>query len=106
KIKAWDLETGAEKFTLSGHSVCWVSIVAVTRNGQMLIANYADDKIEEIKAWDLETKTEIITFTGKSPIFTCAVASDGLTIVAGETSGTLRLLRLQERGSGRINVIT
>ncbi|MFM6251970.1 MAG: WD40 repeat domain-containing protein, partial [Dolichospermum sp.] len=97
-IKAWDLGTGTEKFTLSGHSDYWVSVLAVTRNGQMLIAIYADDKIKEIKAWDLETKTEIVAFTGKSPILTCAVASDGLTIVAGETSGTLRLLRLQERG--------
>ncbi|MFM6504188.1 MAG: WD40 repeat domain-containing protein [Microcystis panniformis] len=48
-----------------------------------------------IKIWDLTTGNEIATFTGESPILSCAVASDGVTIVAGEASGRLHFLRLQ-----------
>ncbi|MFM6350101.1 MAG: WD40 repeat domain-containing protein, partial [Dolichospermum sp.] len=69
-------------------------------DGKTLISGSDDNTV---KIWDLTTRNKIAIFTGESPIL--AVASDGVTIVAGEASGTLRLLRLQERGSGRINVI-
>ncbi|MEH1978728.1 MAG: hypothetical protein V7L27_05560 [Nostoc sp.] len=37
----------------------------------------------------------IATFTGEYPISCCAVAPDGVTIVAGDTSGRVHFLRLQ-----------
>ncbi|MFM6251299.1 MAG: WD40 repeat domain-containing protein, partial [Dolichospermum sp.] len=74
--------------------------VTITPDGKTVISG-SDDKT--IKTWDLTTGNKVATFTGESPIL--AVASDGVTIVAGESSGRLHLLRLQERGSGRINVI-
>ncbi|QSV73638.1 MAG: WD40 repeat domain-containing protein [Aphanizomenon flos-aquae KM1D3_PB] len=90
-IKIWDLETGTEKFTLQGHSN-WVNAIALTPDGQTLISGSDDNTI---KIWDLATRKEIATFTGESPITCCAVASDGVTIVAGEKSGRLHFLRLQ-----------
>ncbi|MFM6254171.1 MAG: WD40 repeat domain-containing protein, partial [Dolichospermum sp.] len=81
----------------------WVNAIAVTPDGRTVISGSSD---RTIKIWDLKTGEETATFTGESLILSCAVASDGVTIVAGEeASGTLHFLRLQERGSGRINVI-
>ena len=90
-IKIWDLETGTEKFTLQGHSD-WVNAIALTPDGKTVICGSGDNTI---KIWDLATRKEIATFTGESAIYCCAVAADGVTIVAGESSGKLHFLRLQ-----------
>ncbi|MDB9449523.1 WD40 repeat domain-containing protein [Dolichospermum circinale] len=90
-IKIWDLETGKAKSTLTGHSDS-VNVIAVTPDGKTVISGSDDNTI---KIWDLATRKEIATFTGESPIYCCAVASDGVTIVAGEQSGRLDFLRLQ-----------
>ena len=37
------------------------------------------------------------SFIGDGALFCCAVASDGITIVAGEASGRLHFLRLENR---------
>lgn len=47
-----------------------------------------------LKVWDLESGSAIATFIGDGALFCCAVASDGVTIVAGEASGRLHFLRL------------
>ena len=90
-IKIWDLGTGTEKFTLTGHSNS-VNAIALTPDGKTVISGSCD---YTIKIWDLATRKEIATFTGESPINCCAVAPDGVTIVAGERSGRLHFLRLQ-----------
>ncbi|MFM6908483.1 MAG: WD40 repeat domain-containing protein, partial [Dolichospermum sp.] len=90
-IKIWDLGTGTEKFTVKGYSK-YVNAIAVTPDGKTLISGSSD---KTIKIWDLVTRKEIATFTGESSITCCAVASDGVTIVAGEASGRLHFLRLQ-----------
>jgi WD40 repeat protein len=92
-IKIWDVATREEKFTLIGHGD-WVSAVAITPDGKTLISGSDDNTI---KIWDIATRQEIATFTGESPINCCAVAADGVTIVAGESSGRLHFLRLQGR---------
>jgi WD40 repeat protein len=85
------LGTRTEKFTLPGHSH-WVNAIAVTPDGKTVISGSDDNTI---KIWDLATRKEIATFTGESPILCCAIAPDGVTIVAGESSGRLHFLRLQ-----------
>ncbi|MDB9537380.1 hypothetical protein PN451_16350, partial [Dolichospermum planctonicum CS-1226] len=79
------------KFTLKGHSYS-VNAIALTPDGKTVISVSSD---HTIKIWDVGTGKEIATFTGESPITCCAVASDGVTIVAGERSGRLHFLRLQ-----------
>ncbi|MFM6251132.1 MAG: WD40 repeat domain-containing protein, partial [Dolichospermum sp.] len=78
-IKTWDLGTGEKKLTFKGHSG-WVNAIAVTPDGKTVISGSSD---RTIKIWDLKTGEETATFTGESLILSCAIASDGVTIVAG-----------------------
>ncbi|MEH2336813.1 hypothetical protein [Nostoc sp.] len=77
--------------TLKGHSYS-VNAVAVTPNGQQVISASWDTTL---KVWNLATGEVIATFTGDSSIYCCAVAPDGMTIVAGDGSGRVHFLRLQ-----------
>ncbi len=90
-IKVWDLEKRAEIFTLKCHSEA-VNAVTVTLCGQRVISASSD---KTLLVWNLETKKVIAKFTGESEIKCCAVASDGVTIIAGEASGRLHFLRLE-----------
>lgn len=92
-IKVWDLATKEECFTLQGHSDS-VFAVAVTPDGKQLISTSWD---KTLKVWDLVTRKVIVSFTGESPLTCCAVAPDGVTIVAGEESGQLHFLRWENR---------
>ncbi len=48
-----------------------------------------------LKVWDFKTGKLIATFNGDSELKCCAVASDGVTIVAGESSGRVHFLRVE-----------
>lgn len=55
-----------------------------------------------LKVWDLETGIIVASFTSESPIFCCVIAPDGVTIapdgviiVAGEASGRVHFIRLE-----------
>jgi WD40 repeat protein len=85
------LATKAEIFTLNGHSN-WVNAVAIAPDGKLAISASKDNTL---KVWDLETREIIASFTGESSIMCCAVAPDGVTIVAGEASGRVHFLRLE-----------
>ena len=41
---------------------------------------------QTLKVWDMESGHCLAIFTGESAIPCCALASDGLTLVAGESS--------------------
>jgi len=92
-LKVWDLETGENMHTIEGH-YNWVMAVAVTPDGRHAISASYDNTL---KVWDLETGEIITEFSGDSPIISCAVSSDGVTIVAGESSGGVHLLLLEEK---------
>ncbi|MCT7953880.1 WD40 repeat domain-containing protein [Laspinema palackyanum] len=61
-LKLWDLETGTELATLSGHS-SRVMAVAIAPDGKRAVSA-SDDKT--LKLWDLETGTELATLPKKS----------------------------------------
>jgi WD40 repeat protein len=90
-LKLWDLATGEERHTLKGHSDR-VYTVAVTPDGLQAISASSDGTL---KLWDLETGELIASFTGDGSIPCCAVAPDGVTLVAGEQSGRVHFLRLE-----------
>ncbi|MBW4478464.1 MAG: hypothetical protein KME54_16760 [Tolypothrix brevis GSE-NOS-MK-07-07A] len=90
-LKVWDWQTGEEVRTLSGHTF-WVNAIALSPDGKYLVSGSYDNTL---KVWDWQTGEVIASFTGESAIKCCAVASDGISIVAGEKSGQLHFLQLE-----------
>ncbi|BAZ24946.1 WD-40 repeat protein [Kalymmatonema gypsitolerans NIES-4073] len=90
-LKVWNLETGEQLFTLTGHSAS-VNAVTVTPNGKYVISAANDNTLI---IWNLDSRKAIASFTGESPFSCCAVAPDGWTIVAGDSSGRVHFLRLE-----------
>ncbi|MEI3649278.1 MAG: hypothetical protein V6D39_04700 [Dolichospermum lemmermannii FEM_B0920] len=80
--------------TLTGHS-SYVQAVAVTADGKRVISGSWDNTV---KVWNLETGEEIAAFSGESNFYSCAVAPDGLTIVAGDAGGMVHFLKLENAG--------
>ncbi|MDT9326308.1 MAG: WD40 repeat domain-containing protein, partial [Limnospira sp. PMC 1286.21] len=74
-----------------GHS--WsVNAVAIAPDGKRAVSA-SDDKT--LKLWDLETGEVLATFTGEGAMESCAIAPDGVTVVAGDGSGRVYFLRLE-----------
>ncbi|MDT9267754.1 MAG: WD40 repeat domain-containing protein, partial [Limnospira sp. PMC 1295.21] len=90
-LKLWDLETGRELATLTGHSG-GVWAVAIAPDGKRAVSASWD---ETLKLWDLETGKELATFTGEAAMLSCAIAPDGVTVAAGDSSGVVHFLRLE-----------
>ncbi len=90
-LKLWDLTTGTELFSLTGHTD-YVIAVAITPDGKQAISASRDNSL---KLWDLQSREVIASFSGESALYCCAVAPDGVTIVAGEASGRVHFLRLE-----------
>ncbi|WP_052311093.1 WD40 repeat domain-containing protein [Anabaena sp. PCC 7108] len=80
--------------TLSGHSD-WVNAVAVTADSKRLISGSRD---KTVKVRNLETGEEIATFIGDADFHSCGVTPNDLTIVAGDRSGRLHFLKLENAG--------
>ena len=91
-LKVWDLQKRILSLTLEGHAgIVWA--VAVSPNGQHAISVSEDCTL---KVWGLFDGKVIASFSGESPLISCSVALDGVTIIAGEKSGQVHLLRLEE----------
>ena len=88
-LRLWDISQGIELRKFSIHSSS-VNSVVVTPSGEYAIS--ADDTI---KVWHIQTGRIVASFSVESSILSCAVTSDGLTIVAGELSGRVHFLRLE-----------
>ena len=89
-LKVWDLDTGLERRTLSGHTSA-VYAVAVTPDGKQAVSASFDNTL---KVWDLESGHCLCTFTADGGMCACAVAPDGVTVVAGDVAGRVHFLRL------------
>jgi len=90
-LKVWDIESGEGLWTLGGHtSSVWA--VAATSDGKHAISASGD---KTLKVWDIESGEIIASFSGERDLLTCAVSPDGKTIVTGDASGRVHLLRLQ-----------
>lgn len=90
-IKVWVLKDGATLFTLYDHTAA-VTALAVTLDGQRLLSTSRD---HTLKVWNLAYRKVIASFSGDSTLHCCAVAPDGVTIVAGEESGRVHFLSLE-----------
>lgn len=90
-IKLWNLATKKEVLSLTGHTQT-VNDLAVTSEGKMLISVSSD---RTLKVWNLVNGEIITNFYGDGALTCCAIAPDGVTIVAGEASGRVHFLRLE-----------
>jgi WD40 repeat protein len=87
-LKVWDLATGAELRTLSGHKGS-VRAVAVTPDGRRVVSGSWD---HTLKVWDLATGAELATMILDAPLLSVALTPDGATIIAGDSFGNLHCL--------------
>jgi WD40 repeat protein len=94
-LKTWDLETGQPLTTLEGHAGWVTAVAAYGADGRRAISASDDNTL---KLWDLESGTALATFGGDSSFWCCDAAPDGRTLVAGDRSGRVHFLRLEEPG--------
>jgi WD40 repeat protein len=80
-----------ELATFRRHSSA-VNAVAITPDGKQGVSASWDDTL---KLWDLATGKVLATFTGDGGMHSCGMASDGVTVVAGDNSGRVYFLRLE-----------
>ncbi|NMG58848.1 WD40 repeat domain-containing protein, partial [Geitlerinema sp. P-1104] len=91
-LKLWDLETGRELATLTGHS-WWVNAVAIAPDGKRAVSASRD---KTLKLWDLETGRELATLRGhRSEVNAVAIAPDGKRAVSASDDKTLKLWDLE-----------
>jgi len=87
-LKLWDVETGKEIRTFSGHS-SYVNSCSAMPDGRRIISASADDTL---KMWDVETGKEIRTFIGHSSyVNSCSVMPDSQRIISASYDTTLKL---------------
>jgi WD40 repeat protein len=91
-LKVWDLASGCELRTLTGHSRT-VNYVAVTPDGQRAISACWDDTI---RMWELETGNVSATFTCDGAATCCAFSEALDLIVAGDLGGHVHFLHLEK----------
>jgi WD40 repeat protein len=91
-VKVWNLETGEEQLTLSGHS-SYVQAVAVTADGKRVISGSDDNTV---KVWNLETGEEQLTLSGHSDwVLAVAVTADGKRVISGSDDNTVKVWNLE-----------
>jgi WD40 repeat protein len=90
-LKVWDLESGIELATLQDHKGP-INAAVVTSDGSRAISGSKD---RTLKVWDLTGYKLLATFSGDDVINDCAVVVDGSKIFAGEVSGRVYFLHLE-----------
>ena len=87
-IKLWDVESGKELNTLTGHSGD-VNSVSFSSDGKRLASGNSDPTI---KLWDVESGNELRTLTGhSSDVRSVSFSSDGKTLASGNDDKTIKL---------------
>jgi WD40 repeat protein len=89
-LKVWDLKTGCVLSTLEGHRENFLG-VTVDEKRAVSVSDH-----RTLKVWNLETGLPLAAFRCDAGVMCCTFA-DGQTIVAGDDSGRLHFLRLEER---------
>ena len=91
-MKVWDLASGCDLLTLTGHSGAVMS-VAVTGDGRRAVSASLDCTL---KVWDLESGGCLATFTFDSAAMCCTLSDAHKLIIVGDAGGHVHFLRLEE----------
>lgn len=90
-LKVWDVVCSSQLYILGCHRDA-VQSVSVTANGKFAISSSRDFTV---KVWDLTSGQMVCYFKGDRIFSACAVAEDGVTIVAGDCLGHVHFLQLE-----------
>jgi WD40 repeat protein len=95
-LKVWDPTTGGLLRTLEGHADA-VNAVAMSGDGRRAVSGSDDGTL---KVWDLTTGGVVASFAADYPLLCCASSPCAETLVAGDLSGRIHLLRFEGIGLG------
>jgi WD40 repeat protein len=95
-LKIWDTDSSRELQTLT-EDFSFVQAVAIAPDGKRVISASFD---KALRIWDMASGKEIASFTGDNWFNCCAIAPDGVTVVAGGQSGPPHFLRLEGVSGG------
>jgi WD40 repeat protein len=100
-IRVWDLALRREEFRIpvresEGHTH-WIRSIAVSRDGRFIVSGGFDKRII---VWDWRKRERVAVFMGDSMIQCCTFAPDNRTVLAGEMSGWIHFLRLENVPGG------
>jgi WD40 repeat protein len=88
-LKVWDVGTGRELRTLTGHSK-GITRVALSADGQVAVSGSHDD--DTLKVWDVATGRELRTLIGHSKgVTSVALSADGWLAVSASLDDTLKV---------------
>jgi hypothetical protein len=87
-LKVWDAKTGAQRLSLSGHTVD-VNGCAISPDGSFIVSASNDNTL---KVWDAKTGAQRLTLSGHTDVVTgCAISPDGSFIVSASRDNTLKV---------------
>ncbi|MEG5063978.1 WD40 repeat domain-containing protein [Microcoleus sp. B3-A4] len=95
-LKIWDTDSTRELQILTDDD-SFVSAVAIAPHDRPAIVVSLD---KTLKVWDLLSDKEIASFSGDYWFLCCAMAPDGMTVVAGDLPGRVHFLRLEGVSGG------
>ncbi len=100
KIKLWNLETGKEIRTLSGHNGC-VNRLSFRPDGKILASASAD---RTVKLWDVASgeRRETLSQSFKE-LYAAAFSPDGKRLVAGGADNRIRVWQISETAAETTN---
>jgi WD40 repeat protein len=91
-VRIWDLRHYRQLHALRGHGGPVWSAAAVP--GRPWAVTASEDRT--LVLWNLQDGTQLAVFTGDYPMLRCAASNDGRYVVAGDFSGSVHVLRIEE----------
>ncbi len=92
-LKVWELSSGLEILDVPT-DIGNVNAVVTMPCGHRAITGSGD---HTVRLWDLDTALSIACFTVDDVVTSCAVSADARTIIAGDASGAVHFLRIEEQ---------